>query len=43
MAVAWGLSYPKDELGTVLPLHSADIPTMAATDWSDKFVSKEQV
>ncbi|MBL0934829.1 MAG: hypothetical protein IBJ07_08770 [Rhizobiaceae bacterium] len=44
MAVAWGLSYPEDELGTILPLSkSEDVPPLLESSWSDSFVSKEQV
>lgn len=44
MAVAWGLSYPEDAIGTVLPLsESKDVPPPSESNWSESFVSKEQV
>lgn len=44
MAVAWGLSYPEDQIGSVLPLSAnQDVPGFRESHWSDAFVSKDQV
>jgi hypothetical protein len=44
MAVAWGLSYPEDQIGTILPLSAnQDVPGFRESSWSDAFVSKDLV
>ena len=42
MGVAWGLSYPDDELGTILPLSKcADVPVLKPKDWLSSYISKD--
>jgi hypothetical protein len=44
LAVAWGLSYPVDEIGDILsPSDLDDIVPPKATDVADRFISKDQV
>lgn len=44
MAVAWGLSYPSTDIGGIMtPSEIEDIPPPAVVDFSDRFVSKDQV
>ena len=44
MAVAWGLSYPSTDIGGIMtPSEIEDIPPPAVVDFSDRFVSKDEV
>ena len=44
MAVAWGLSYPRDEIGKIRPMRVVeDIQTTTVVDLGDTFISKDQV
>ena len=44
LAVAWGLSYPRDLIGKIEPMSEAeDVEQGTADDWRDGYVSKEQV
>lgn len=44
MAVAWGLSYPEDQIGKILPLSkSENVPALGQSGWADGFISKDQV
>ncbi|MBM3575823.1 MAG: hypothetical protein FJX39_08950 [Alphaproteobacteria bacterium] len=44
LAVAWGLSYPPDEIGPVyLPVELDDLPPPIYLDITDRYISKDQV
>ena len=44
LAVAWGLSYPPDQIGKIEPMSEIeDILPTTAVDWRDGYVSKDQV
>ena len=44
MSVAWGLSYPPDDIGRIVPASKIkDVPPPPKIDWLDSFVSKDLV
>ena len=44
MAVAWGLSYPSEDIGDIMTVSEIeDIPPPAVVDVSGRFISKDQV
>jgi hypothetical protein len=44
LAVAWGLSYPKDEIGTVvMPSEMKEVPRFRAKDFTTRFIDKDMV
>jgi len=44
LAVAWGLSFPDTDIGSVTrPAEISDVPPRDRTDWQDRFVRKEDV
>ena len=44
MAVAWGLSYPRDDIGEIQAMSDIeDIPPPRVVDWTARYPSKEQV
>ena len=44
LAVAWGLSYPPDQIGGIEPMsETEDHQQKTARDWRDGYVSKDQV
>ena len=44
LAVAWGLSYPPDQIGGIEPMsETEDHQQKTARDWRDGYVTKEQV
>ena len=44
MAVAWGLSYPHTEIGTIRPMRDVeDVAPPTRVDWDAQYVSKDQV
>jgi len=44
MVVACGLSYPPEDIGKIIPKNEIeDVPPLPVVDYSDKYVSKDQV
>ena len=44
MAVAWGLSFPAEDIGKIIPLNEiTDVPVRTRTNWRDNYISKDQM